>query len=144
MDAGASSSPVSLQFVLDEAKQDLFPLLSFLVNLGETLNEDGAIPSAEFSVRFASEFHLGPYGLHPLIHLFDRLLQRLSIEVLQGNILFVESLNVIDSLNVYTAPLFSLLLYFRSNMDRSHYDPSGFSALQEALRNHHNYFGVWS
>lgn len=144
MDAGASSSPGSLLFVFDEATQDLFPLLTFLVTLAETLKGSGATPSADFSARFGLEFLLGPYGLHPLIHFFNRLLQRLSTEVLRGDILFVKSLDITDALNVYTAPLLSLLLHFRSNTHRSHYDPPGFSALQEALKNHHNYFGVWS
>lgn len=144
MDAGASSSPVSLQFIFDKVVQDLFPLLTFIVTLGETLKMSGATPSAKFLACFSLEFFLGPYGLHPLIHFFNCLLHHLSVEVLGGNMLFVKSLDITDALNAYTAPLLSLLLHFWSNMDRSQYDPPGFSALQEALRNHHNYFGVWS
>jgi hypothetical protein len=127
--------------VFEEAQDNFFPMLQFLIDLmelrhGNTSHQDD---HGDFHASFETNFRLGPYGLHPIINFLQRLYNLVLAQRHYATSGFVLQ---IETLNVYTTPLHALLLHFRTSVNRVEYDPTPFSELRQELQTGSHKFPV--
>lgn len=116
--------------------RDLLPSLQFLLELALTL-------SGSDETKFSSQFRIGPNGCHPLFNLIPSVHDHLNWAFDNDFLSAMSYHSLALHLDVtYSRPLLTLLLHFRSTVDRSEYDPSGVSQLRYELRTGYNKFGV--
>jgi hypothetical protein len=128
--------------ILQEARDAFLPALQFLIDLGELQHpSNGATDSNScFKDTFRANFRLGPHGFKPIIDFFGRIhrlctAQRYKVSPEEFNL-------QMETLNAYSAPLHSLLIYFRTSVDRMEYDPIPFSDLRWELQSGSGKFAV--
>jgi hypothetical protein len=128
--------------ILEEARDAFFPTLQFLSDLGELQHQNtGSMDSNSlFEEPFRTNFRLGPHGFKPIIDFFRRMYQ---LCLAQRYRVSTEAFSIqMETLNLYSAPLHSLLLHFRTSVDRVEYDPVPFSDLRRELQSGSNRFAV--
>jgi hypothetical protein len=130
--------PLTLLFVLQEAQEDFLSLLDFIVTLANLQESQ----SDNFQASFDSDFRLGPYGFHRIIQFFHCFFILTQAQAHDQTLTLDKATTAIQSLDEYAVPLFSLLLHFRTAVDRARFDPPGFSHLHEILRPAGVHFGV--
>jgi hypothetical protein len=133
-EASTGGARWSAAAIIQEASVTFLPTLQFLIDLGvlQHPSSDNGNNSEDFEPSFQANFRLGPHGLQPIIEFFRRLFQLIIAQ--RYTVPLAEFNAQMDMFNSYTAPLHSLLLHFRTSVDRVEYDPVPFSDLCRELR----------
>lgn len=129
------SSVWGSDLAIKAAENDVFPLLKFIPELAQLQISK----PEEFSEIFESDFRLGPGGLHPLIFWLKHFQTLISINSDVSSEVFTRLTMTVD---YYATALMSLVLYFRTTVNRAEYDPIGFRELRQELCIDTDRFGV--
>ena len=98
--------------------------------------------TTDFYQQLSANFCLGPQGLGPVVaymsQLYDAILSAFDRRAMPADHVKI----CVEKINLIAQPLESLLISFRSSIFRGMYDPKGFSDLQDAMKQHSNFFAV--
>ena len=128
--------------MLQDARDNFFPTLQFLIDLGELQHPlNGTETTQEdFDQSFWANFRLGPHGLHPIIGILKRVYNLVVAQ--RHRVSSIELSLQVETINAYAALLLSLLQHFRTSVDRVEYDPLPFAELRRELQTGSNKFAV--
>ena len=116
----------SASAAIKATKEDIFPHLDALTALSQLQLQNNTL----FLHRFTAEFCLGPGGIHPVIAFLLRFEELLAItsEVESDEVIILDG-----TVQMHSSALLSLVLHFRTTVNRALYDPVGFRDLRDVL-----------